>query len=172
MVSLCAGDGRDVIGVLKSSPRRNDVEAWLVELDRQSVADGVRHISTSGLENTVKFINADATDYATYKNIERCDIALVCGTWGHVPADERTFLIRALASFCKPGGFVIWTRGISKGMSRLDDIQSQFGPSSWQRVRLSFTPEEKWAVGTHRYRGPSVEKPPTGRIFNFRKNAG
>ena len=172
ILSLCAGDGRDVIGVLQSSPRRNDVDAWLVELDRQSVADGMRHLRASGLEKVVNFINADATEYATYKNLVPCDITLVCGIWGHVPGNERARLVRALASFCNPGGSVIWTRGISKGKSRLNDIQSQFGGSSWENVRLSFTPDEEWAVGTHRYRGPSLEKPASGRIFNFRRNAG
>ena len=29
IVSVCAGDGRDVIGAVQSHPRRNDVVAWL-----------------------------------------------------------------------------------------------------------------------------------------------
>jgi hypothetical protein len=172
VVSLCAGDGRDVIGVLQSHRRRDDVSAWLIELDRQSVADGRRHVQASGLEKVVQFINADATDYSTYKDFVPCDVILVCGVWGHVPAEERAGLVRGLAAFCKPGGSVVWTRGISKGVSRLEDIQSQFEAASWEQVDVSATPDGSWVVGTHRYRGPSLEAPRTGRIFNFRKNAG
>ena len=172
IVSVCAGDGRDVIGVLQSHRRRNDVEAWLVELDGQSVAAGVQHATASGLEQMVNFIHGDATDYSAYTNFVPCDVALVCGVWGHVPAHERALLVRALASFCKPGASVIWTRGVSKRMSRLDDIQSQFGGSSWERTCLSFTPDDEWAVGTHRYCGPPLELPARGPIFHFQKNAG
>src|SRR2546423_2266861 len=36
-VSLCAGQGRDLIGVLHDHPRRTDVRARLVELDERNV---------------------------------------------------------------------------------------------------------------------------------------
>lgn len=38
LISLCAGQGRDVIGVLTGHPRRDDVRARLVELDERNVA--------------------------------------------------------------------------------------------------------------------------------------
>jgi hypothetical protein len=33
VISLCAGQGRDLLGVLADHPRREDVRARLVELD-------------------------------------------------------------------------------------------------------------------------------------------
>src|SRR3970282_1610114 len=42
IVSMCAGDGRDVVEVVASHPRREDVTAWLVELNGKSVAAGTR----------------------------------------------------------------------------------------------------------------------------------
>ena len=38
VVSMCAGQGRDVIGVLSQHPRRSDVRARLVERDERNVA--------------------------------------------------------------------------------------------------------------------------------------
>ena len=38
LISLCAGQGRDVIGVLTRHPRRHDVRARLVELDERNAA--------------------------------------------------------------------------------------------------------------------------------------
>src|ERR1700722_17147929 len=38
LISLCAGQGRDVIGVLTGHPRRHDVRARLVELDERNAA--------------------------------------------------------------------------------------------------------------------------------------
>jgi hypothetical protein len=172
LVSLCAGDGRDVIGVLQSHSRRKDVKAWLVELDSQSVAQGVRQTRLAGLEAVIHYIHGDATLFATYRDLVPCEIVLVCGVWGHVPPADRAQLARALASFCKPGGAVIWTRGISKGMARFDEIQAHFDRASWEKVRVSVTPDEDWIVGTHQYRGPALHPPATGRLFNFRRNAG
>ena len=172
ILSICAGDGRDVIGVLRSHPRRRDVAAWLVELDRQSVAGGVRRATEAGLANTVTFLNDDATDYATYKNIPPSDIVLVCGVWGHVPVVERAGLVRAITAFCTPRGTVIWTRGVSKGLAQLHEIQSHFIGPSWEEVRLHLTPDNRWGVATHRYYGPPVERPESGRIFNFQRTAG
>lgn len=172
ILSMCAGDGRDVIGVLDSHPRRKDVVAWLVELDRQSVALGVRKAANAGLTHTVNFIYGDATDYATYQHIAPANIVLVCGVWGHVPVHERAFFVRAIATLCKPNGTVIWTRGVSLGMDRLREIQSHFAGSPWEEVRVSLTDDQKWAVATHRYCGPWLALPVSGRIFNFQRNAG
>jgi ubiquinone/menaquinone biosynthesis C-methylase UbiE len=167
LLSICAGDGRDVIGVLQSHRRREDVEAYLVELNGQSVSEGVKNVRGSGLENVVKFIHADATEYSTYKNLAPCDIVLICGVWGHVTANERANLIHALALFCKPSGKVIWTRKISKGEHMLKVVQSQFDEASWTLVRQSSTSDNKWAVCTYRYHGPALEVPANGRIFSF-----
>jgi hypothetical protein len=172
VISMCAGDGRDVIGVLGSHPRQKDVSAWLVESNRQTVADGARQTLSAGLENTVKFLNEDGTVYATYKKIVPADVVLLCGVWGHVPTNERAQLVRAMACLCKPGSAVIWTRGVSKDMTRLHEIESLFDSSSWEQVRLSITSDKKWAVATHRFRGPPLELPESGQIFHFCGGAG
>jgi len=172
ILSMCVGDGRDVIGVLQSHWRRKEVEAYLVELNGQSVSEGIKHAKASGLGNVVKFIHADATDYSTYKNLAPCDIVLVCGVWGHVPANDRAKLIHALASFCKPGGNVIWSLKTSKGEHRLAEVRSQFDHACWSPVRQNSTPGQKSAVCTYVYRGAALEVPANGRIFSFRKKAG
>ena len=38
LINMCAGQGRDVIGVLTGHPRRDDVHARLVELGNRNVA--------------------------------------------------------------------------------------------------------------------------------------
>jgi SAM-dependent methyltransferase len=172
VVSLCAGDGRDVIGVLESHERRVDVDAWLVELDRRSVQAGIKARDKADLAEQVTFLNTDATDYATYKDILPSDIVLVCGVWGHVPPDERLQLVQALGKFCKPGGVVIWSRGIGRGRARFTDLQALFEHNQFERVRESFTDDGKWAVCTHRYMGRPTVIPTTGRIFNFTRKAG
>jgi SAM-dependent methyltransferase len=172
VLSLCAGDGRDVMGVLESHARREDVRAWLVELDRRSVNAGIEKRNRLGLGRQVEFVHADATDFATYKNIVPCDVVLVCGVWGHVRPEDRLRLVQALAAFCKPGGVVIWSRGLKRGQRRFTELQALFERNSFERVRESITSDNKWGVSTHRYVGQPIQVPATGRIFNFERKAG
>ena len=172
ILSICAGDGRDVVNVVGSHPRRTDVSASLVELDGHSVAAGISQAAQAGLSSAIHFLNADATVFQTYASLPPADIVLLCGVWGHVPADERLPLVRGVASLCKPGGKVIWTRGVSQGLIRFDEIRSVFARAAWEMVRVSITSDKKWAVATCRYCGLSSELPATGRLFHFRRGAG
>jgi putative methyltransferase len=172
LISICAGDGRDVIGVLQTHKRRTDVSAWLVELDRESVAAGVRETSIVGLDDIVRFINGDATDYTTYEGIAPANVVLACGVWGHVPAHERASLAGAIAELCKLRGTITWTRGVSAGMVRLNEIERLFVRPRWENVRTTITADKRWAVATYRNFGPPVALPVAGRIFNFQRHAG
>jgi hypothetical protein len=172
IISICAGDGRDLLGVLEMHRRRNDVTAWLVEQSLQSVSASAARARALGLDSAVRFLHADATGYKTYHGIAPADIVLLCGVWGHVPVHDRASVIRALTCFCKPGGAVIWSRAVAKGMIRLQQIQALFAGPSWEQISLTFTPDETWAVATHRFCGPAVDLPKEGQIFHFAIGAG
>src|SRR3984957_12000934 len=49
VISLCAGQGRDVIGALTGHPRRDHVRARLVELDERNVALARQAAQAAGL---------------------------------------------------------------------------------------------------------------------------
>jgi hypothetical protein len=172
ILSVCAGDGRDVIGVLTAHPRRRDVSARLVELDPHSVATGVQSVAAAGLQDVVTFLHADATTYATYQGLTPAEIVLLCGVWGHVPADQRRAVVDALATFCTPGGSLVWTRGIAKGVTRVQEIESLFANSAWEQVGRDITADNNWVVASYRYSGPARTLPASGQIFNFQTGAG
>jgi hypothetical protein len=172
IIALCAGDGRDVINVVGSHPRCHEVSAWLVEADGNSIQTGTSWARAAGLQDNVRFLHCDATSYATYLGIAPADILLVCGVWGHVPPEERNSVIDACKAICRPGGVVIWTRGVRLGMARLHEICHLFTPSTWEQVRLTVTSTAKWAVATHRLLESAEKLPTSGRIFHFRTAAG
>jgi len=172
VLSICSGDGRDVLGTVQSHTRRGDVRAWLVEQSADSVAAGARHAQQLGLDRNVHFLNTDATVFEAYQKIAPANIILVCGVWGHVPALERKAVVDALARLCEPGGAVIWTRRVSKGMHRLEQIQSHFNQPAWQQQSLTFTADQAWAIVTHRYCGPRLKLPASGQLFHFEAGAG
>jgi hypothetical protein len=172
VISICAGDGRDVIGTLRTHRRRNDVEAWLVELDLQSVSEGAEHATREGLADSLHFLNADATDYTTYRDIAPADIVLACGVWGHVPAQERPGFVDALSQLCRPASMVLWTRGAAASRERLLEIESLFASPEWRCLRTTLTGDRHWAVASYRYLGPQKQLPKVGRIFNFQRCVG
>jgi hypothetical protein len=49
VISICAGDGRDLIGALTTYPRTSDVNARLVELDSRLVERGREAVNAAGL---------------------------------------------------------------------------------------------------------------------------
>jgi len=172
VVSICAGDGRDVINVVDSHSRRGDVTAWLVEADCKSVEAGIARARAAGLDNHVRLIQADATMFATYQDIPRADVLLFCGVWGHVAAEERDSVVAACRALCCQGGSLIWTRGVQFGMARVDEIRGLFRESQWEQAQETITSDKKWVVVTHRLRQPNTSPPSNGRIFHFRTTAG
>jgi hypothetical protein len=109
LVSLCAGQGLDVLGVLPDHPRRADVAAVLVELDPVNVQHASTSARQAGLAN-VDVRQADAALVANYADALPADVLLLCGIFGNVPPDDVRRTATAAADMCRPGGTVIWTR--------------------------------------------------------------
>ena len=109
LVSLCAGQGRDVIGVLPSHPRREDVRAVLVEADPRNVAAARRAAGDGGLSQ-VEVREADAGPVAGYADALPADVLLLCGIFGNVSGSDIRRTVAAVPALCNPGATVIWTR--------------------------------------------------------------
>src|SRR5580693_1716463 len=72
-ISLCAGQGRDLIGVLVSHPRRADVTARLVELDPRNTEVAHRLAAEAGLSN-VEIVTGDASRTSAYADLVPADL--------------------------------------------------------------------------------------------------
>jgi hypothetical protein len=91
LVSLCAGQGHDVIGVLENHPRRRAVTAVLIEADPRNAEIARRSAASAGLDQ-VQVREADASRPGAFADAQPVDILLLCGIFGNVSdADiERT----------------------------------------------------------------------------------
>src|SRR5262245_38657099 len=78
VVSMCAGEGRDLIGALGAHPRRDDVSGRLVELDPE-LASRAREAAPPRTEVLV----ADAGISDAYEDAVPADIVLMCGVFGN-----------------------------------------------------------------------------------------
>lgn len=109
LLSLCAGQGHDVIGVLPGHSRREDVRALLVEFDARNVALAASRAAAAGLEQ-VEVRQADASRIASFADALPADVLLLCGIFGNVSDSDIRRTVGAARSLCSEGATVIWTR--------------------------------------------------------------
>ncbi|NEE03792.1 SAM-dependent methyltransferase [Phytoactinopolyspora halotolerans] len=108
IISVCAGQGHDVVGMVSGSERRGDVRACLVELDGRNVAEAQRRIDDADLQGfEVRQADAGITD--TYDGAAPADIVLLCGEFGSLTDDDVESTVATLPQLCKERGQVIWT---------------------------------------------------------------
>jgi hypothetical protein len=109
VLSMCAGQGRDLLGLLGDHPRREDVTALLVELEPRNVEAAQARVRAEGLTG-VEVLEADAGTTDAYAAIVPADLLLVCGVFGNVSAADIDATIAALPSLAAPGAHALWTR--------------------------------------------------------------
>jgi hypothetical protein len=142
-VSICAGDGRDLVGALAGHPRRTDVEGLLVEIDPM-LAERGRATLWPGLD----YLVGDAALTDNYHGAVPADLVLACGIFGNISDDDIAATVRAMPTFLAPGGYVIWTR--HRGEPDLvATIDAWFVDAGFARVFVS-APAHQYGVGVHR----------------------
>ncbi len=109
-ISLCAGQGRDLIGVLASHPRRGDVTARLVELDPRNTAVARRLAAEAGLTG-VEVVTGDASLASQFASLVPARLVLACGLFGNVTDEDVEAMTGYCTALCATGGTVVWTRG-------------------------------------------------------------
>ncbi len=109
VISLCAGDGRDLLGVLPTHPRSADVSARLVELDPE-LAERARSRAAQ-ISPAIEVITGDASLASSYAGAVPANIVLACGIFGNITDDDIHNTVATLPSLCAAGATVIWTRG-------------------------------------------------------------
>jgi hypothetical protein len=170
VVSLCAGQGRDVIGVLPRHPRKDDVAALLVELDPANAATARAQAAAAGLPG-VTVREADGGTIRSYADALPADVLLLCGIFGNVTDEDIHRTVAASARMCVPGGTVIWTRH-RRPPDVTGRIRSWFAAAAFDEVAFEM-PETTTmtGVGVHRRQaGASSEPADDGRLFTFRSD--
>ncbi len=165
LISLCAGEGRDVIGVLPSHPRRDDVTARLVELHPEIAAVARSTAADSGLRN-VEVVTGDAALVSAYAEVAPADIVLACGIFGNVDeADIRT-TIDGLRQLSQAGATVLWTR-TRRDPDLTPSIRKWFQEAGFDEIGFDYEEGSLFGVGSQRFRGQTPALQPTAKLFEF-----
>jgi Putative methyltransferase len=181
ILSLCAGQGRDVIGVLTGHDRREDVTALLVELDPANAKTARDSAGAAGLTG-VTVRRADAGIITSYGDGLPADVLLLCGIFGNLSDDDIHRTVTAAAALCAPGGTVIWTRH-RRPPDLTTSIRSWFGEAGFEEVAFEKPATATLTgVGVHRRPAAPTKSPAGaaaadavaalagGRLFTFRSD--
>ncbi|WP_433341106.1 SAM-dependent methyltransferase [Streptomyces sp. CA-253872] len=165
-VSVCAGQGHDLLGVLAGHPRRMDVRARLVELDPRNAAVAREAAAGLGLGGRVDVVTGDAALVRNYGDVAPAALVLVCGVLGNVADAGMEEAVDRVSRLCAPGGTLVWTRN-RKDPDRVPRVCAWLEARGFTRDSLS-TPDVRQAVAAHRRTGPPVPlPPPDSRMFTF-----
>jgi hypothetical protein len=167
LVSLCAGQGRDVIGALPGHPRRDDVHAVLVESDPRNAEAASRAAALAGL-GRVEVREADAAVVAGFTDALPADVLLLCGIFGNVSDEDIGFTIESAPAMCRPGATVIWTRH-RLPPDLTPQIRAWFAASGFDELAFdTLDTDGLMSVGANRLRGAATAGLPDRPLFTFR----
>jgi hypothetical protein len=170
LVSLCAGQGRDVIGVLPGHPRRDDVRAVLVEADPR-LAEVARGAAAEAGLVRVEVREADAAAVASFADALPADVLLLCGIFGNVSEEDIKRTVEASAAMCTPGATVIWTRH-RLPPDLTPQVRAWFVASGFSELAFD-APESSMlmGLGANRLRRAATAGLPDGPLFTFRHSS-
>ena len=164
IVSACAGDGRDLLGVLDRRPDASRVTALLVEYDAR-LASKAREAAREITAN-IEIRQGDAAKSDEYSGAESADLVLLCGIFGNISDLDVHRTIRAAPQLCSPGAEVVWTR--HRGEPDLTpSIREWFAEQGFDEVDFISPDSGEWSVGVHRLTSPPVPLRPGQHWFTF-----
>jgi hypothetical protein len=166
VISLCAGQGRDLLPVVAAHPRRPDIRARLVELDPENTRIAAQAAEAAGL-TAVEIVNGDASLTKSHAGAVPANIVVACGVFGNISAEDIEGTIEQLPTFCAPGATVIWTRGrCRRDQDPRPAVRRWFGEQGFQELFFQGEPEE-FGVGVHRLTAEPRPFDPGRKLFTF-----
>jgi len=165
LVSMCAGQGRDILTVAARHRRGADVTGRLVELDPRNVEAARADAATAGL-SAIEVAQGDAGISDAYAGATPADLMLVCGVFGNISLPDMEQTVRFLPSLCAPGAWVVWTRH-PREPAVIPSIERWFAESGFHEQAIVVSEAAQFGVGAHRFAGDPRPFAPGVRLFDF-----
>jgi len=160
VVSACAGQGRDLLGVLSERPDAGRVTGRLIEFDPRNAA-----VARAAAPDGITVVEADAGELRAYDGAVPADLVLFVGVFGNiVDADIRT-TVAALPQLCAPAATVIWTR-TREAPDLTPTLRGWFAEAGFVEEAFEAPHGVHFSVGVHRL---TADPQPLGegRLFTF-----
>jgi hypothetical protein len=165
VISICAGDGRDLLGVLEEMPEPDCVRARLVELSPKLADDALARAREAQLEG-VEVLTADAGVTDAYADAVPADLVLACGVFGNVSDRDVERTVRTLPQLCAEGGTVVWTRH-RRDPDLTPRIRAWFADAGFREQAFDSPGPDSFSVGVHVLERPPEPLERGRRLFTF-----
>jgi hypothetical protein len=132
VVSLCAGQGDDLLGVL-------------VELDGRNTAGIDRRAAAAGLSR-VRSRKADAGSTDVLQDVAPLDFLLLCGVLGNITMVDAERTIAAIPTLLRSGGTVVWARR-NVPVDQTPGLRAAFHAAGCTSIEFVDPADDKFTVG-------------------------
>jgi hypothetical protein len=166
VVSICGGQGRELIGALADHGRRVDVRGRLVELDAENALYARRSAAEAHI-GSLEVVTGDASVAQAYENLPPADLVVISGLFGHIDDDDQQRVIAFLRTICRPGATVVWTFFL-RARRRTERLRRYFTEQSFEETAFEVLPgdEYRFTVALSRYDG-ETQAGRESKIFTF-----
>jgi hypothetical protein len=168
VLSLCAGDGRDVMQVLAERDDASRIQTTLLELHPVLAQRARDFAAASGLANvTVRTV--DAGNSTAYAGAVPADLVIMIGIFGNISDDDVRRTIMTAPQLCRPGATLLWSRatGPDDGNSLVRSALPAAGFVELDYREFDSGEEERAALGCARYDGPPQPLITGQQLFTF-----
>jgi hypothetical protein len=165
VVSACAGQGHDLVGVLAGRDDAQRVRATLLEYDAGNVAAARAAIDRAGLSN-LTVSKVDAGRFDAYAGAVPADLALMAGVFGNLSDTDVRRTVAALPQLCAEGATVIWTR-TRRAPDLTPAVRGWFADAGFVEEAFHAPDDVAFSVGVHRFTGAPRPLPASGQLFTF-----
>lgn len=165
VLSLCAGEGRDLVGPLAPMAPAMHVTGRLVELDPTLAGRARAAIEAAGLAG-LEVLQADAGTTASFAGAVPADLVLVCGVFGNISDADIEGTVGALPMLCAEGATLLWTRH-RRPPDLTPAIRSWFERAGFRHEAFIPVPDGEGSVGVERFAGMAQAFRPGVRLFEF-----
>jgi hypothetical protein len=166
IVSVCAGQGHDLLDVLAGRDDVDGVTARLVELDPVNVRAARDRARTVPAGVDVDVVEGDAAHLAAYDGAVPADLVLMCGVFGNISDQDVQRTVASLPMLCASGATVVWTR--HRNEPDLTPAIREWLRAEGFAEQGFFAPDDvKWTVGVHVFGGASAPLERDAVMFRF-----
>ncbi|MFG2042159.1 methyltransferase domain-containing protein [Dactylosporangium sp. NPDC048998] len=170
LISICSGEGRDVLPVLAKHDSGRSVRALLVELDPTLSQRARATAADLGLPG-VEVATADAGTIDVYLGAGPAQVIIACGVFGNISSEDIQRTIATLPALLAPGGIVIWNRGLlENGDDPSLEVRTWFDEHGFAELSFTSPAGSRNRVGMHQLSIHPAETPsaaPGMRMFAF-----
>ncbi len=165
VLSVCAGDGRDVLPVLARWQRRKEISGRLVELQPELTERARAEAQRLSLA-AIEVVCGDAGQPRNYTGAMPADLVVVCGVFGNISDTDIHRLITSLPTMCAPRANVVWTRH-RRSPDVTPRIRQWFAAAGFNELAFSSPGPNQFSVGRHELVGPVGTTRVADPLFTF-----